>query len=108
MHFSQMMTCERHTDCETFGPHPLLLLLSHWLFLVDVPSPFPHIVLQADALDDSTLHTEFSSRVYAGKRFVIWLYFLLLIVFFTYFFSFSKTCFGLNQLQELDMYGMLL
>ncbi len=70
--------------------------LSHWLFLVDTP---PHIVLQADALDDSTLHTEFSARVYAGERFVIWLYF-----FFFFFFD----LFGLNQLQELDMYGMLL
>lgn len=86
MHFSQMMTSERHTtqrtDCETFGPHPVLLLLSHWLFLVDTP---PHIVLQADALDDSTLHTEFSARVYAGERFVIWLYFLLLVDFFLLF-----------------------
>lgn len=25
------------TDCETFGPHPLLFLYSHWLSLVDPP-----------------------------------------------------------------------
>lgn len=72
----------QHTDCETFGPHPVLLLLSHWLFVIDTP-PHPALKLFCRQMRLIPTYrevvTEFSSRVYAGKDSVIWMYFLLLI-----------------------------